>query len=162
MSTPADEVRAITETLRDLGYRQVDAQFQSSDNFDTKSVGVLGFDGAALAALLTAQSLFYSWSWTIPASLVVLSALTALLSIQSQSWEDGPDPRAFYDEIDRKRIASSTAVNVDLISQFGGPEGAIARNDRRLRTKSRRLLAAIWLTVLAGAVSAILIGLSRA
>lgn len=163
MSTPADEIKAVTETARDLAYRQLDAQFQSSDNFDTKALGVLGFDGAAVAAILAAKDLFYHLSWTIPAVLLIISAVVALFSIQSVWWEDGPDPKTFYDRAAGRGVSlgSAAAANVDLISQLGGPHGAIAKNDKKLRGKSRLFVFAIWTTVVAGVASAILIGLSR-
>jgi hypothetical protein len=163
VSKPADEIKAVTQTARDLGYRQLDAQFQSSDNFDTKALGVLGFDGAAVAAILAAKDLFYPLSWTIPAVLLVISAMFALFSIQTIWWEDGPDPKKFYDKVAGRgvRLGSAAAANVDLVSQLGGPNGAIAKNDKKLRAKSRLFVLAIWTTVVAGVASAILIGLSR-
>ncbi|HVC78092.1 MAG TPA: hypothetical protein VND96_16395 [Candidatus Micrarchaeaceae archaeon] len=163
MSTTDDEIRAVTETARDLAYRQLDAQFQASDNFDTKALGVLAFDGAAVAAILAAKDLFFQLSWTLPATLLVISAVVALFSVQSVWWEDGPDPKAFYDKEAAKRagVGSAAIANVDLVSQLGGPKGAIAKNDKKLRRKSRLFVLAIWTTVVAGVASAILIGLSR-
>ncbi len=163
MSTAADEIDAVTQTARDLAYRQLDAQFQASDNFDTKALGVLGFDGAAIAAILAAKDLFYQLSWTLPAALLVISAVLALFSVQSVWWEDGPDPKTFYDGEAAKgaRLGSAATANVDLVSQLGGPKGAIAKNDKKLRRKSRLFVLAIWTTVVSGIASAILIGLSR-
>src|SRR5437879_2637692 len=97
MSTPADELKAITETARDLAYRQIDAQLQASDNFDAKALGVLGFDGAALAAILAAKDLYVGPTWTIAGILIVISAAFAALTMQSFRWDVGPDPRRFYD-----------------------------------------------------------------
>jgi hypothetical protein len=162
MAAPQDEVDAITSTARDLAYRQLDAQFQASNNFDAKSLGVLAFDGAALAVIVAARDLFYGWSWAIPAGLLVLSVLSALISIQTLSWRDGPDPRKFYDESTQHGVTAggSAAANVALVSQLGGPKGDIAKNDRKLLWKSRSFVFAIWTTVVAGATSAGLIGLS--
>src|SRR2546422_8766201 len=106
----ADDLNAIAETARDLAYRQLDAQFQSSDNFDTKALAVLAFDGAAIAAILAATGLFYERSWLIPITLLVLGGVFALISVQRLSWDDGPDPRTFYDKATRSGVGVGSAA----------------------------------------------------
>jgi hypothetical protein len=158
-----DDLKAITESARDLAYRQLDAQFSSSDNFDTKALGVLAFDGAALGAILAARDVFFERSWLIPAVLLLLSGVFALVSVQRLSWDDGPDPRAFYDDEKGAGLAlgSAARADVDLISEFGGPKGSIAKNDKSLRRKSGQFQLALWTTVIAGVTTVMLIAVAK-
>jgi hypothetical protein len=161
MALSAHDLQAITEAARDLAYRQIDVQLQASDNFDVKALGVLAFDGVALAAILAAKDLFYAWSWAIPSALIVIAAVLSLIAIQSRGWDDGPDPRDFYDKATSSGATdgSASAANVELISELGGPRGSIANNDRHLRRKSGVFTLALWVTVEAGLTSAILVAI---
>ncbi len=163
MTVSADDLRGISETARDLAYRQLDSQLQASDNFDAKAVGVLGFDGAALAAILAATSLFSSGRWAVPALLLVISGGLAIFTLGRSGWDLGPDPRAFYDdEIGRgATVGSAARANVDLVSELGGSHGSISRNEVVLRRKAWFLAGAIGAAVLAGIFGAILIAVPK-
>jgi hypothetical protein len=158
----ANDLQTITEVARDLAYRQLDSQFQASDNFDAKAIGVLGFDGAALAAILAGKDLFHKW-WGIPAVVVMISAVFAILTIRSfRSWDKGPDAGEFYEAAIKGGTSEGSAAkaNVDLLSELVGPDGSIAKNKMKLDQKSRFFLLALGAAVMAGATSAILIGLT--
>jgi hypothetical protein len=159
MATSSEDLKSITETARDLAYRQLDAQGQSFNNFDSKTVGVLGFDAAALAAILAGKDLFHGW-WGVPAVGIVVSALFAILAIRSFNWDIGPDPRVFYEKATKGGApkGSSVKANVELVSDLGGPLGSLAKNDRVLQQKSEWFLWALGTAVLTATVSAIIIG----
>ncbi|HEV2032695.1 MAG TPA: hypothetical protein VGU71_00600 [Candidatus Dormibacteraeota bacterium] len=162
-SVSADDLNAITQSARDLAYPQLDVQFQSSNNFDTKSVGVIAFDVAAVAGLLAATSSFYERSWLIPTTLLLLSVVFALGAVQRLSWDDGPDPRRFYEDSIRSGVGvgSAGAANAYLVSELGGPKGSIAQNDKNLRRKSGQFQLALWTTVIAAITTAVLVALSK-
>jgi hypothetical protein len=149
-----DDPRAIAELIRDLAYRQLDNQFQSSDAYDAKSVGVLGFDGAAIAAILAAQGVFHGWWWG-PAALIIASAVLAVMSLWSRRFDDGPDAAAFYERV---RTETATVANVTLISDINA---AVQTNLKVLKNKSRYFRLALGTAVTAGGLSAILVGVLR-
>jgi hypothetical protein len=161
MSSPGDDLKAVTEAARDLAYRQIDAQLQASDNQDAKALGVIAFDGAALAAVLLAKDLFVGSSWAVTGLLVLISALFAALSMQSFRWDMGPDPRGFYDSATAAgvTVGSAAKANVDLVSEFGGPTGSIAKNESFLARKGWRLAVSLVALIAAGIASAILVSL---
>jgi hypothetical protein len=159
--SPMSELESIADTARDLAYRQIDAQLQASDNFDTKALGVLGFDGAALAAVLATRDAFHG-GWFVPGLLLLISGAFAVLVMQRSAWDLGPDPRAFYDsEVGRGiGIGSAARSNVDLVSEFGGPRGSIAMNQAVLTRKAWFFAWSIAATLFAGIVGAILVALA--
>jgi hypothetical protein len=154
------QVLAVTETARDLALRQLDQQFQASDNLDTKAVAVLGLDVAALAAILAgSKDVFQSRPWGYPAALILVSALLAMISISTRQWSYGPKVAAFYSEAtkDPERVNAAQA-NVDLISELVDErDGSLAKAEDTLRWKSRFFQVAMGLIVIAGAVSAIIL-----
>jgi hypothetical protein len=42
----AGDITAITEVTRNLAYRQIDAQLQSSSGYNARAIGVIAFDVA--------------------------------------------------------------------------------------------------------------------
>ncbi len=145
-----DDVTTITETARDLAYRQLDAQLQAGNNFDAKTVGVLGFDGAALAAVLATRDLFTNW-WGIPTAGIMLSAVLAVLAIVSQAWDVGPDAGEFYSNASAH---SAAEANVALVSEL---TSTLEANDRRLHSKAEFFNMALAAALVTGTVSAILV-----
>jgi hypothetical protein len=159
MPTP-DEITAITETARDLALRQLDQQFQASDNLDTKALGVLGLDIAALAAILaTSRDVFHGRAWGYPAALILFSAIFAMIAMWPRRWSYGPKVGAFYNTAthDLSKINAAQA-NTDLISELVDEQkGPLAKADARLRGKARYFKTAVVLIVIAGFLSAIIL-----
>ena len=156
----ADEVLAITEIARDLALRQLDQQFQASDNLDTKAVAVLGLDVAVLAAILAgSKDVFQGRAWGYPAALILLSAVLAMISVSTRRWSYGPKVAAFYKEATKNPNQISEAqANADLISELVDPkEGSLVKAERTLRSKSRYFQTAMGMIVVAGLVSAIIL-----
>jgi hypothetical protein len=162
LAVSPDDLKAISDVARDLAYRHIDAQLQASDNFDAKALGVLAFDGAALAAILADNSLF-NGHWVIPALLVSFSGLFAILMLQKSGWDLGPDPKEFYEDEESMGlgVGSAARANVDLVSELGGPTGSISGNETILRRRSWFYGWALWTTVFAGVAGAILIAQPR-
>jgi len=154
------ELASIAESARDLAYRQLDAQLQSSDNFDAKAMGVLGFDGAAVAGIVAARDVF-GGAWVVPGLLVLISSVLAILAMQRFAWDVGPDPRQFYEDsvADGVKPGAAARANVQLISELGGQLGSIARNEGVLHLKSWFFLGSLLATMIAGLVGAILIAM---
>jgi hypothetical protein len=135
-----------------LAYRQLDAQVSSSDNYDTKAAGVLGFDGAALAAVLVVKDAFHG-GWWIPALAIVVSIAYAFVAIQSGNYDFGPTVKSFYDKV---RQSNAVEANVVLIAEM---DGAIQANQSALRAKAHYFLGSLVATTVAAITSAILLWL---
>ena len=160
MAGADEEVKAISETARDLALRQLDQQFQASDNLDTKALGVLALDVAALAAILAgAKDVFQGRNWGYPAALILLSAVLAMIAISTRRWSYGPKVAAFYGKAthDPTKVSAAQA-NADLISELVDTKiGAVAKAEAALRWKARLFEAAMGLVVIAGLVSVIIL-----
>jgi hypothetical protein len=84
------------------------------------------------------------------------------VAVQRLTWDDGPDPRKFYDRNSGAVVVgSAAAANVDLVSELGGSKGSIAKNDNNLRRKSGQFQLALWTTVVAGITTAFLITVAK-
>ena len=82
---------ATSRVARDLAYRQLDAQLRAFDSFDFKAAGLLGLDGAGLAAILAAKDTF-GGGWWYPALGVLVSAVFALFGIVLPGNGDRAEP----------------------------------------------------------------------
>jgi hypothetical protein len=135
-----------------LAYRQLDAQISSSDNYDAKAAGVLGFDGAALAAILAVKDAFHG-GWWIPAVAIVVSIAYAFVAIQRGDYDFGPTIESFY-----RRVRHSDAVeaNAILIAEM---DSAIKANQGALAAKAHYFLGSLVSTTVAAITSAILLWL---
>jgi hypothetical protein len=135
-----------------LAYRQLDAQISSSDNYDTKAAGVLGFDGAALAAILAVKDAFHG-GWWIPALAIVVSIAYAFVAIQRGNYDFGPTIKSFYNKV---RQSNAVEANVVLIAEM---DNAIKFNQGALAAKAHYFLGSLVATTVAAITSAILLWL---
>lgn len=160
MAVSMDDLKAVADAARDLAYRQLDSQIQASNNFDAKALGLLAFDGAALAAILAAPALF-SGHWEIPALVLGISAVFAIFAMRKSDWDEGPDARDFYDHATQGGVMAGSAAkaSVELVSELGGPHGSISRNEQILRRKAWFFGLGLGATVIAGILGAILVAI---
>ncbi len=160
MASAQDDLKAISETARDLAYKQLEMLIKAIDSFDTKALGVLAFDGAALGAVLAARGLVFPHRWEWVAIGLILSSVAAALCIWTRSWNLGPEPRKFYDRLTASGVAlgDATAANIVLVSQLGGDNGAIAQNRAAMIWKSWFFGASLGFTGATGVLSALLVG----
>jgi len=135
-----------------LAYRQLDAQISSSDNYDTKAAGVLGFDGAALAAILAVKDAFRG-GWWIPALAIMVSIACAFVAIQRGDYDFGPTVSSFYSKV---RHSNAVEANVVLIAEM---DSAIKANQGALAAKANYFLGSLVATTAAAIASAILLWL---
>jgi hypothetical protein len=134
---------AATELVRDLAYRQLDSKISSSDNYDVKAVGLLAFQGGAIAAVFAAKDAFHGW-WGIPALLLLVAASATVAVTWPRRFDYGPEVKAFYECV---QAQSAAEANVFLVSEL---KGSLNVNENRLRQKSQFLFAALVLTLATG------------
>jgi hypothetical protein len=143
-----DDITAITEVTRDLAYRQLDAQLQSSGSYDSKTIGVIAFDVAGLAAVLAVKDAFGGLWWLLVIGLLIAS-VAGLFALWSRQFDVGPDPGTFYENT---KAESYAAANIALVTELSG---SLQANDRALRWKSIAFLVALALTIVTAAAAAV-------
>jgi hypothetical protein len=133
---------------------QIREQLASSDSIDTKAVGILGFTGLTLGALVAAGSSLGKF-WWLPSIGLALSALFSALAIRNREFDQGPDLRAFYDTWGGSSLAEANAA---MLSEL---LGAAARNRGVLVWKGRLFLAAVMVLLLTIMGAGVLFALVR-
>jgi hypothetical protein len=146
----AKDQMEVVGLVRDLAYRQLDAQISSSDNYDSKAVGVLAFDGAALAAVLAVKDAFHG-SWWIPELAIVVSITYAIVAIRSRYYDSGPKVKGLYGKV---RRSSPVDANARLVTEL---IESIAANRKVLEAKSHYFVGSLVATAVGGISSAILL-----
>ena len=154
LAPSSQDLTAVTEMTRDLAYRQLDAQLQASDNYDTKTGGLLAFDGAAIAAILALKDAFHGW-WGIPAAGILLSAVLAGLALWNRAYDTGPEVAAFYERVS---LLTAAEANIKLVTEL---DASLQSNDRTVRNKAGFFLGSLGASVLTAAVTAVLLWLLR-
>ena len=143
-----DDITAISEITRDLAYRQVDAQLQSSSGYDTKAIGIIAFDTAAIAGVLAAKDAFDGLWWLIVVGLLIAS-VAGLVALWSRQFDVGPDPGVFYDNT---KQGTEAEANIALVTEL---LGTLRTNDRALRWKAMAFIASLILTVVTAGLAAV-------
>lgn len=144
----ADDIAAISGVTRDLAYRQIDAQLQAGGSYDTKTIGVIAFDVAGVAAVLAAKDSFGPWWWIVVVGLLAASVV-GLVALWSRQFDVGPDPGDFYEDTKR---GTEAEANIALVTEL---VGSLQSNDRALSWKATALLVALVLTVATAALAAV-------
>lgn len=125
---PSDgDEQAILDMLVPRAQARIDGQLLDSDALDTKALGVLGVDAAAVALMVAVGSDLASL-WWIPAAALGLAGILLLAAVWPRTFDLGPDTRQFYETMGggtrldasrqmRKGNASSRPAFVSLWSQ---------------------------------------------
>ena len=135
---PDGDLYSIADTARDLALRQLDWKLQAANNLDSKALGVLGLDVAAVAAILVGKDAVFHGNWQAPAFLILFSAFFAMAAIWSRKWSYGPKVGEVYNSATAdSSTVSATKAHEDLISELIDKKtGALAVSERALRWKS--------------------------
>src|SRR5260370_6259848 len=144
----SDDLTAITEVTRDLAYRQLDAQLQSSTSYDAKTIGVIAFDVAGVAGVLAAKDVFGKLWWVVILGLLIAS-VAGLIALWSSQFDVGPDPGSFYENTKTDSLAQA---NIALVTEL---TGSLQANDRALRWKATGFLVALLVTIVTAAIAAV-------
>ena len=75
---------------------RIDGQLRDGDALDTKTLGVLGLDTAAVALLVAVRDSLNAL-WWIPACALGVTGVLLLAAIWPRTFDLGPDPRKFYE-----------------------------------------------------------------
>jgi hypothetical protein len=136
-----------------LARGQLDAQSNAGDIIDLKAMGLLGFDGALVAAVLAAKDLLEPHPWWVPLPSLALSIVLCLAVSREYQHDAGPDPADFYASFGGQ---TPTVAFAQLLADLSE---ARHRNAPRLTVKRRLLTAALGTVVLTAAIAGIVWGL---
>jgi hypothetical protein len=141
-ASPSDLDVVLDATLA-LSEAQMLAQIADETSLDGRTMGLLAFNGALLAADIGAKELLRSWWWT-PIPFVAIATALCLVSTFAKDTDLGPSAFKFYSTYGG---LPSTEAREQLLSDL---HAASDENGRRAHQKS---------TLLRGALSVLLVGL---
>lgn len=126
---PEDE-RAILHLLLPHARGRIDGQLRDSDALDSKALGVLALDAAAIALLVAVRDAL-DHLWWVPCLPLGLAGALLLATVWPRRLDLGPDTRGFYE-----RMRTSTelvALRQMLVELLDAVEG----NNAQLPDKYR-------------------------
>src|SRR5713226_50200 len=99
--------QAILDMLLPRAQARIDGQLRDGDALDTKALGVLGVDTAAVALLVAVRGSLNAL-WWIPTGALGVTGVLLLAAIWPRTLDLGPDPRKFYEAMSASRIFRSS------------------------------------------------------
>src|SRR5258708_3812214 len=116
-TSPSDQER-IVWLLINAAQAEIGLVYQNGDSHDVKALGLLGLDGAIIAALTAARAGLPTLWWV---AVVALSACVPffLFTIANQRFYFGPDLGSFYTaNIERPALEAGVQLLADLHRHF--------------------------------------------
>jgi hypothetical protein len=147
------EQRDVLDAMLGLSQTQILAQVTDEASLDSRTVGLLAFNGALLGGTLAAKSLLGYYWWT-PFIGVALSTLPCLWSVFKKTSAFGPQALTFYKRFGADGLTSRTQLLADLHDTFGF-------NAERVKWKTWRLRFAIAALIVGLIAAALLIAVVR-
>jgi len=134
--------QAVLDMLVPRAQARIDGQLRDGDALDTKALGVLGVDTAPVALLVAVRDSLNAL-WWIPTGGLGVTGILLLAAIWPRTFDLGPDPRKFYEEMGGgTRLAATRQMLSELLA-------AADENDRQLPAKSRLFKIGFALLVVA-------------
>jgi hypothetical protein len=139
--TGGDE-QAILELLVPRAQSRLDGQLGDSDAMDSKALGLLGVDAAAIA-LMTAVRHDVASLWWLPTTVLGLAGALLLAAVWPRRFDLGPDTRRFYETMGASsQLEASRQMLTELLVAIDG-------NDVRLPAKAKLFKSGFALLVIA-------------
>lgn len=156
---PSDESKgAIVDAALGLAEAQLLAQVADDASVDGRATGLVGFNGALLAAAIAARELLGPY-WLAPVVVVGVVTLMLLLGVLYEKRGDflskpyrlalGVDPGLFYETFaDRSSVDARERLLGDLADAFEGNATQITRKRRWLQSATLSLVAGLAVAAL--------------
>ena len=121
--------QAILDMLVPRAQARIDGQLRDGDALDTKALGVLGVDTAAVALLVAVRDSLNAL-WWIPTGALGVTGVLLLAAIWPRTFDLGPDPRKFYEAMGTStRVTATRQMLSELLE-------AVDENGRQLPSKN--------------------------
>ena len=147
----ADDELALLNMLSARAQARLDGQLLDSDALDTKALGVLAVDAAAVALMVAARN-DVAQLWWAPTAALGTAGTVLLVTIWPRKFDVGPDTRTFYEEMTGSmRIHAASQMLSELLV-------AIDRNDKQILAK-HRLFRIAFLVLLVGLLGCLVVAL---
>lgn len=143
----------VLDAMLALSHTQILAQVTDEASLDSRTVGLLAFEGALLGGTLAAKSLLGHYWWT-PFIAVGISTVPCLWSVFKKTSAFGPPALDFYKKFGADGLGVRTQLLVDLDDTFDF-------NARRVKWKTWRLRFAITALIVGLVAAALLIAVLR-
>jgi hypothetical protein len=154
IALPEDDQDVILTATLDLSTIQLLAQISDETSLDGRTMGVLAFNGALLAANIAAKDLLQTW-WWVPLPFMAIATVLCLWSIFAKNTDLGPQALEFYATYGGLQAgAARLQLLVDL-------DAAFERNGTRVTQKGQLLRGALGILSVGLVVAALLIALDR-
>jgi hypothetical protein len=115
-SDPEDEHAVLDNLLVPMARERLDGRLRDCDALDTKALGTLALDGAALAVLVAAHESI-NRLWWIPAIALGTAAAMLLIAIWPRRFDFGPDLRSFYSDLsDSSPLTASRQMFAEVLA----------------------------------------------
>jgi hypothetical protein len=147
------EESTLLDTMLTLCQTQMLAQIADETGLDGRTMGLLGFNGALLAADIAVRDILGMW-WWLPVPFLVAATALCLRSILSQDTHLGPEALTFFTTFGSK---SSDEARSQLVAEL---DVALRANASRAREKTTSLRAALGILIVGLAITITSIAIS--
>jgi hypothetical protein len=144
------DLSAVLDATLALSQTQLLAQIADETSLDGRTMGILGFNGALVAADIAAKGLLGSW-WWMPLPFVLIATLLCARSVFAKDTFLGPEALTFFANYGGQ---SSKLARETLLADL---DVAYQSNSDRAREKTASLRGALTVLALGLAVSGSLI-----
>jgi hypothetical protein len=144
--------QAVLDLVLPRAQARIDSQLGDSTALDSKALGVLGIDAAAIALMVAARDEFSGW-WALPAFALGAAGVLLLAAVWPRELDAGPDPRSFYE-------AMATGTRLEATRKMLAELLAAAEANRGRVTGKRRLFKAGFALLVAALLGALAVALA--
>jgi hypothetical protein len=144
--------QAVLDLVLPRAQARIDSQLGDSTALDSKALGVLGIDAAAIALMVAARDEFSGW-WALPAFALGAAGVLLLAAVWPRELDAGPDPRSFYE-------AMATGTRLEATRKMLAELLAAAEANRGPVTGKRRLFKAGFALLVAALLGALAVALA--
>lgn len=120
---PEEERAALVDYLIPAALMRLDGTMRDSDAVDTKALGTLAVDAAAIALLVTQRDVLHHL-WWLPGCGFILSAAFLIGAIWPRRFDFGPDIDIFYSRLgENTPIEASRQMLAEVLASISFNEG---------------------------------------
>ena len=136
-ATHESDEQAILDMLLPRARARIDGQLRDGDALDTKALGVLGVDTAAVALLVAVRGSLNAL-WWIPTGALGVTGVLLLAAIWPRTFDLGPDPRKFYEAMSASYHSSDGSESEPRAEQLSSAASEASASEGSARLRGER------------------------